>query len=103
LLVERSPADDGATLVDFYFLNRLSVAKNPPRELDIVDIANADARSVKSKSLNLAGLGAPSSMSSMSTSAMNLASLSSCRPDAPPGPRASEEGNKPIGLGGCSV
>jgi hypothetical protein len=57
LLVDWCPSDDDAVVVDFNLLDWLSVTENPPRELDVIHVATAKVRSVKSKSLNLSGLG----------------------------------------------
>ena len=57
LLVERCLANDDTTLVNFDLLDRLTVSKDPSGELDVVDVATADAWSVDGKRLNLAGLG----------------------------------------------
>jgi hypothetical protein len=43
-------------VVDFNPLNWLSGAENPPCELDVINVATANARSVNSKSLNFTGL-----------------------------------------------
>jgi hypothetical protein len=57
LLVERCPPNDDTLVVELKLLNWLLGAKNPPRELDVINVATADARSVNSKSLNLSRLG----------------------------------------------
>jgi hypothetical protein len=57
LLVEQRVPEDDASVVDFNFFNWLPGAKNPSSELDVVNVAIANARSVNCKSLNLAALG----------------------------------------------
>src|SRR5215207_7547839 len=57
LLIEGCLANDDTTLVNFDLLDWLADSEDPSRELDVVDIATADAGSINRKRLNLAGVG----------------------------------------------
>src|SRR5215216_2056414 len=55
LLIQRCLANDDSALMNFDFLDGLADSQDPSRELDVVDIATADAGSIDRKRLNLAG------------------------------------------------
>jgi hypothetical protein len=57
LLVERRLPHDYAALVNLDLLDGLAVSQSPSGDLDVVDVATADTRSIDRKRLNLAGLG----------------------------------------------
>ena len=59
LLIEWRLAEDGAALVDFDVGDALAFAERPACDLDVVDIAAADARSVDGEGPNLTWLGRP--------------------------------------------
>jgi hypothetical protein len=57
LPIKRSLPNDGATLMDFDLPHWLANSQDPSGELDIVDIATADAWRINGKRVNLVGLG----------------------------------------------
>jgi hypothetical protein len=57
LLIERRLAKHDTTLVNLDLLDGLAVSQNPAGDLDVVDIATADSRSIDCKREDLAGLG----------------------------------------------
>ena len=58
-LIEWGLAEDGAALVDFDVGDALVFAERPACDLDVVDVAAADARSVDGEGPNLSWLGRP--------------------------------------------